>query len=197
MVLLLAVTFGLFAGLTLAFIQGRAYKIDGLRFTWLSMVAFLPQIIVLYMPSTRKIISKEVTAAILIGSLATLLVFTWLNRKLPGMRVLSLGLVLNLIVILANGGFMPINPETIEEALPAASNRYQLKVGERFGAKDILLTKDETKLEWLADRYLMPSWFPFQAAFSIGDIIIALGIFWLLVRANSDSCTYEKELQPL
>jgi hypothetical protein len=37
----------------------------------------------------------------------------------------------------------------------------------------------------LADRFLLPDWFPYKVAFSLGDILIALGIFWLLAKPGS------------
>jgi len=57
--------------------------------------------------------------------------------------------------------------------------------GSRFGAKDILLHPQNTRFEWLADRFLLPTWFPYQAAFSLGDVFIALGIFYLLAKPGS------------
>ena len=89
------------------------------------------------------------------------------------------GLVLNMAVIIVNGGFMPINPNTAER-LVGAERIASFEIGSRIGYKDILLPSTETRLEWLADRFLPPVGFPYQVAFSLGDIFIAFGAFWIL-----------------
>jgi hypothetical protein len=180
LILLVALLFGLIAGLILALYQKRVWQPPPLRTLWLVVIAFLPQIFFFYLPATRSKIPTVVVAAGLILSQAVLLVFCWLNRRLPGIWLLALGLVLNLLVISANGGFMPISPQTAAALLPA-NVLARLQVGGRFGyGKDILLTAGQTKLAWLADRFLLPAWSPYQVAFSLGDILVACGAFWLL-----------------
>jgi hypothetical protein len=110
-----------------------------------------------------------------------LLGFAWLNRKIIGMPILICGVILNLAVMAANGGFMPISPQTAsrlisEEAL------LDIQPGSRIGPKDILLHPQDTRLEGLADRFIPAAWFPYQGAFSLGDVFIAIGAFWILAR---------------
>jgi hypothetical protein len=147
---------------------------------WLVMIAFLPQIFFFYIPATRSKIPTGIVAAGLILSQVLLLVFCWLNRRLSGIWLLALGLALNLLVISANGGLMPISPQTASALLPA-NVLAKLQVGDRFGyGKDILLTTEKTNLVWLSDRFLLPSWSSYQVAFSLGDLLVASGAFWLL-----------------
>ncbi len=157
--------------------QGRTYQPPELRAIWLAFLAFLPQFIVLYLPRGRA--TDWLSAVCLLSSLLCFLGYTWLNRRVPGMSILLIGLALNLTVIAFNGGFMPISPQTAgqlvsENALP------DLQPGSRFGPKDILILPEHTRLEWLADRFLPPAWILYRVAFSLGDVFIALGAFTLL-----------------
>ena len=100
------------------------------------------------------------------------------------MQILIIGLILNLVVIAANGGFMPISPQTAER-LVSQENINSLMPGSRFGFKDILLPAQGTRLAILSDRFLLPANFLYQAAFSLGDIFIAFGAFWMLAFQKS------------
>jgi len=177
---LLAVLGGFVAGLLRAWYNGRVFAIPDLRTVWLVFVAFIPQWIVFYLPLTRRLASDEVAAAALLVSQTLLLIFAWFNRQLFAFWVLGLGLLLNLCVISLNGGLMPISPETLSKmGIDLAA--HALQVGERFGgSKDVLLPPAQTRFVWLSDRFLLPGWFPYSVAFSLGDILIAVGAFWLL-----------------
>ena len=182
MILLSALLAGWLSGLACARWQKRPYQIPTIKYLWLAFVAFLPQLLAFYLPATRTWIPDILAAASLLISLVLLLVFAWTNRNLAGMWLLMAGLVLNLAVILANGGFMPISPATAARLIPADAVEA-MHVGSRFGfGKDVLLLPEDTRLAWLSDRFLLPAWFFYHVAFSLGDIFIASGIFWLLLR---------------
>ena len=92
-----------------------------------------------------------------------------------------IGLGLNLIVILANRGWMPISSLTASR-LVDGNGTQSFSIGSRFGQKDILLLPQDMHFEILTDRFLLPGWIPYKVAFSLGDILIALGVFWLLAK---------------
>lgn len=185
MILLSAVIAGAVTGWACARWQGRPWQPPAFRSVWLVFVGFLPQLAAMYLPLTRRLLTDEFASAGLIVSQLFLLAFTLVNFRIPGMAILALGLVLNLTVIVANGGFMPLPLETAERFVdPVVLGR--LAVGERIdnSSKDILLPMSEIILPWLADRFVSPSWFFHRFAFSAGDVLIATGAFWMLVAVQ-------------
>lgn len=180
MILLVAILAGLAVGLFFARLQKHPWTVPPLHKPWLVIIAFLPQFFTLYLPATRTWVKDDLAAAGLIVSLALLLVFCWFNRRLSGVWLLALGLACNLLVIAANGGFMPISPQTASRiVLPEILATYGN--GDRFGTKDILLPPEQTRLIWLSDLFLPPKGFPYQVAFSPGDVFVAAGAFWLML----------------
>ncbi|HEX2980426.1 MAG TPA: DUF5317 domain-containing protein [Anaerolineaceae bacterium] len=179
MILLLAVFAGLIAGGARAIIFRRELQVPSIRLVWLAAAAFIPQAFVFSLP-TRYRFTPEIASGILIVTQFLLLLFVLLNGRLPGFWLLGLGLAMNMLVIGLNRGLMPISPETItrrSDAVPPSA----YTVGERLGyGKDVVLRPEDTRLEILADRFVTPSWFPEHFAFSLGDIVLALGMIWFL-----------------
>jgi hypothetical protein len=162
----------------------RPFQLPEIRWMWLVSLAVIPQILAFYLPATAYLFTKEAASVALVSSQIGLCLFVWINRHIPAFWILGLGLALNLMVILANGGLMPVSPETIMRLLPdLPAESWQ--IGERFGrSKDVVLLPSETVFPWLTDRFVTPAWYPQPAAFSLGDIFIALGVFWLFWQAG-------------
>jgi hypothetical protein len=163
--------------------EKRRYRSPNLKSLWLVPAAFAPQLLVAYLPATRSWLPVWLAAGAVPASLLIFLAFIWVNRTLPGMRVMLAGAALNLLVIASNGGWMPISPETASR-LPGANLLPISRLGDRFGQKDILLLPRDTHFAFLADRFLLPDWVHYQVAFSLGDILIAAGVFWLLASGG-------------
>jgi hypothetical protein len=174
------------AGLIRAWFHKSSLRIPDLRLVVLVLVAFTLQIIGLYMPGTGRSLPIQLFSFALVGSEVMLLIFAWSNRRLPGFWLLGLGLLLNLTVIVMNRGLMPISPETVLRLAPKTLPGV-LVTGERLGVtKDVVLPETQTSLAFLSDRFILSN--PFtkgsngnaMAAFSIGDVVIAFGAFWVL-----------------
>ncbi len=132
-------------------------------------------------------------AASLVISQLGLLTFCILNWRRAGISILTIGLLLNFVVILANGGWMPISPETVAQ-LVTPDAALHLEPGKRLGAsKDILLAADAIVFPWLADRFAPPDWIPYRFAFSVGDIFIGAGAFILLAFPKQNTAFLQKE----
>lgn len=174
MVLLMTIGFGLTAALLRAQRGRRHLSPPHLHGSSLIPVAFIPQALAFYLPSTWPM-PGSIAAVGLIVSQLSFLAFTWRNRSQAGMRLLGLGLALNLLVIVLNGGWMPISPETLTKLVPGTVTQ-DWPVNSRLGAsKDIMLTETETHLPWLADRFILDVQGLCRIAFSIGDVGVALG----------------------
>ena len=185
MILLVAVLVGGLTGWGIAKWQGKTWHSPIFRFPFLVVIGFLPQFCAFYFPLTRHQFSDSQASLCLILSQIMLLIFGWLNRSLPGMIILMLGLGCNLAVILANNGFMPLPLETAKFFVSQEA-MGNLILGGRISSasKDILLPEASIYLPWLADRFVFPDLFSYQFAYSIGDVFIAFGAFWLLVKGQ-------------
>ncbi len=180
MILIFAIVIGLVTGYLKAKLEGIPYHPDELRFLWLVLMAALPQFLIYSLPITRERISDQWIPFIIIGTQFVLLLFVWLNRKSPFFWLLGLGLLLNFTVISLNAGWMPISPDTLESQNVLTS---QWEIGSRLGySKDLVIAKESTNLWILSDILTLPKWIPYRVAFSVGDVLLALGVIGFLIH---------------
>ena len=152
------------------------------KYMWLAILAFGLQFLIV------KELSDPVSAKLVLGVSHVLLglcvVRNW--RRL-GFLIIGIGLALNLVVIYANGGLMPVAPEAVW-TMRLADSPDDLRTGERIGAKNVLLAPDDTRFYALSDR--IPTTTPRPRLYSVGDAVIAGGLVlaigevaWLVVVA--------------
>lgn len=188
MILLTAVAAGTLAGWGFAKWRGIAWQPPFFKATWLVALGFIPQFAAFYFPYTRDLFTDNLASASLVCSQVMLLLFAILNRRVTGMPVLMLGLGCNLAVILANGGFMPLTVEAASRLVNQAV-LDDLVIGGRISSasKDILLPDSRIVLPWLADRFVPPQNMFYRFAFSLGDVFVAAGAFWMLAGGRPAS----------
>jgi hypothetical protein len=161
--ILLAVPVGIALGYL---IGGRLGRLSEIRFEWAWLAATgLAVQILLFSTPIGDSFRGGVGEAIYVASTGMVLVAVWRNLRIPGLALVALGAISNLAAIVANGGVMPTTPE----ALAAAG----LDPREGFSNSAIL---DDPALAPLTDIFALPPWLPFANVFSIGDVLIALGI---------------------
>ena len=118
--------------------------------------------------------------------MAGLVVFALINAVAPGFWALGLGLISNFLVIVLNGGWMPISTETLIRMVPYQPENFWV-IGTRLGyTKDRILAPTQINLAWFSDRLLLPNWLPLNIAFSPGDIFISIGTILLLWSLSSN-----------
>jgi hypothetical protein len=110
-------------------------------------------------------------------SLVLLLSVVALNRDLPGVRLLGLGLFSNLLVIAANSGLMPIS---VEAAGRAGLFDVVAALQATGRHRHVALMDEGTKLWFLGDNIVLGYPLPSASVFSPGDILVALGAFIFL-----------------
>lgn len=150
------------------------------RWGWVAIVAFGLQIYLIYFPEpvSAGLVSPRV--GLLVLSYLMLIAVVWQNRALPGIGLIGAGLLANFAVMLLNGGYMPITTEALTQ-VGHARNAFGSEAGARvLATKDIVLPREATIAWWLSDIFVLPPPFPIPSVFSVGDMLIALGVFWLL-----------------
>jgi hypothetical protein len=105
-------------------------------------------------------------------TLIALLVFLFINRTVFGVQMLMIGLVLNLLVIGANGGRMPADPRAL--IATGQSAQAQLLEENRTAANCVIMSED-THLNFLGDRIVLPLLGTLGAAYSAGDLVALAG----------------------
>lgn len=151
---------------------GRLSRIaEGVGWSWLLLVGLALQVAVDATGPGGQLPSL-VGTGLLLASQLLVAVWGFLNRFRPGMPLVLLGLLLNAVVLVANGA-MPVAPEAIAAiGLPGV---------EPISGKHELMT-DHSRLRYLADIVPLP---PLRTIVSIGDIVLGAGLIPLLSHLMS------------
>ena len=151
-------------------------NLEHLRFEWwpLALAGLVVQL-VLFADPIQEQVGPEGPLIYVLSTFAVLAALLR-NLRLPGLPILAVGAVLNLIVIVANGGYMPSSPAAWLELTGAASLPVETY-------SNVALIGPGTVLPFLGDIFVFPRPLPMAPAFSLGDAIIALGAVVFLVTA--------------
>ncbi|HEX5881108.1 MAG TPA: DUF5317 family protein [Actinomycetota bacterium] len=162
------------AGVAVGLARGgslRRLREPGVRAARLGVAFLAVQSLVVVLPLRALGLPLVLGAVLLLASLVVLLGVARANGRLPGVPLLALGLLLNLLVVLANLG-MPVPAETLERAgigveQPAPDRPDPKHVLERGG----------TRLGLLGDRLAVR---PLHTVTAYGTVIELAGLFLLL-----------------
>lgn len=110
-----------------------------------------------------------------------IVVFLLLNLHLRSFASISLGIFLNFIAIVVNGGFMPASRVSLIKSGLGELVPHYLQNGGYWN--NSVLMSSKTHLNVLGDLFYLPLPAPFYSVFSIGDILIGIGIFFFIQQA--------------
>ena len=136
-----------------------------------ALFALLTQVAALRAPFGDDDLPRRI---LLVASYLLLLTFVAANLNRIGIAVIGVGLLLNFAAILANGGLMPI---TLETALKSGTLPADARLGHWLpGSKDVLLERGNVHLWFLGDRFTWDAVSSVVRAFSLGDVVLMLGV---------------------
>jgi hypothetical protein len=136
-----------------------------LRAVWLLLVALVAQLVLEFVDFPDERID-DVGFALLLATYVLILAFCALNRRLAGMTIIAIGVLLNVLVIALNQG-MPTKDDVVER------NGREVRVPIERTVKH-RPEEDDDLLPFLGDVLTVPG-FPNQQ-FSIGDVVIGIGV---------------------
>lgn len=167
-VLVVAVVGGLLVGTLL---DGSLASLErlSLRLGPLVVLALVLQLVA-FSPLERYLSGAEVVGMHL-ASYALLLAFVVANVRRPPVACFGAGVISNTLAIVVNGGLMPATRGALHLAgITEASGHHNNS--EVAGAA--------THLRFLVDVFALPHAVPLANVFSVGDVLIAVGLAWLI-----------------
>lgn len=99
-----------------------------------------------------------------------ILVFVFLNRRNPLLVVMGFGILLNALVIFANGGTMPVSTKVLQ----VYGSKIDISSRGMYSA-----INSSTRLSFLGD--IIPGKLILHFVFSIGDILTAIGMMLYII----------------
>jgi len=182
MFILYAVVIGLAVGLLGG---GKLAAIADIRFRWapLVMVGFLAQVLLFSDAVAARV--GDLGPVLYVASTLLVVVAVVRNLAIPGLPLVALGAASNLVAIVANGGFMPASPAALAALGKAVPPIYS---NSAVVAQPALFP--------LTDVFALPMWLPFHNIFSVGDVILAVGVAFVIATAMRRTTGAGRALRP-
>jgi hypothetical protein len=175
MIFLYAVGLGIALGYALGGRLSRLASME-LRQLWFVLLALGIQLLIFPLFSAKPLLPRG--TAILHG-VSYGLVFLWLvlNWRVRPLLVIGGGAIANIVAVSANGGYMPASADALRQTGHATVADI-LAHGEVYG--NLVGVSGTTHMNFLGDWVPLPRWLPFTTAMSAGDVLIVVGLVWLL-----------------
>ncbi|MEH7076458.1 DUF5317 domain-containing protein [Neobacillus drentensis] len=170
-----------FDGIVLSFIVGflrkgnlRALAQLKLKWGWVFPLLLIVELAVFKLQNGSKFLG-QISGYIYIVVYVFGLLFLYINRKNPGFILILIGVFLNFLVMVLNGGRMPVSVD----AAAVLDSSYIKVLKESLYAKHTMLTSS-SHLGILGDVIPISDPYPRTQVISIGDIIMNIGIFFFI-----------------
>lgn len=167
------ILYGVLIGLLVGFLAGgRPAGLAALRIEhgWVMIAGLIVQV-VLFSPAAAERVG-DLGPPVYVASTAIVAVAILANLRITGMAVVGMGAISNLAAIVSNGGYMPADPGAMAALGMAEPATY---------SNSAVLT--DPALQPLTDIFALPAWLPFANVFSIGDVIIVIGVVIVIAAA--------------
>ena len=151
-----------------------------LRGGWLVILAFFVQMATIFVVTDPTALGLK--RAVFAVTSVMLLLGVLPNLRWWAFRVLALGLFLNIVVMAANGGLMPVTPENLRLVPGVQAETVQLGQTPPQ-SKNVLLEPSETRLGFLSDVIFLSV--PRPKVYSIGDLLLFAGVAVFLVEIGA------------
>jgi hypothetical protein len=161
MFVLYAIPIGVLVGLLLG---GRLERLGELRLRWVALILVgLAVQAAIYTEAASRIVGS-IGPELYVASTAAVFVAVVRNIRVPGVAVIAVGAGCNLAAIVANGGWMPADAAALA-SVGGLGSGY---------TNSIVVANPPLRL--LTDLFALPAWLPFANVFSVGDLLIAVGV---------------------
>jgi hypothetical protein len=160
------ILYAVVVGLLVGFLSGgRVAGLAAVRVRWAPLiVAGLVAQVILFSEAVAPRVG-DLGPALYVGSTLLVLAAVVRNHEIPGLMAVIVGAACNVAAVVANGGYMP----AAQAALEAAGRTVPAAYSNSSAATDVAL--------WpLTDVFALPSGLPLANVFSVGDVLIGLGI---------------------
>jgi hypothetical protein len=162
-------------------IGGDVRRLSQIRIRHLELLlaAFAAKVAVALLGTAHTPIAVNAARPLNVVGAVLLLAVVWFNRRIPGAILFGAGLTLNLIVIVAFGGRMPV-------LIPHDADPNSAVLALLRGGLDPLHVALEHPqgLWFLGDILAVPGIGGHSSLVSIGDLVMAVGVAWLIIRCS-------------
>lgn len=140
---------------------------------YLIVIAFIIEFLTVYLSAKGYHFISNNIFYIHLFSYLLLFAGMFFNREQLSFKIIFAGTLLNFLVIMLNGGQMPVSTD----AMLGAGLTQDLNAIAQGQVVTHMIINANTVFKFLGDVFYIPSPYPRPKAFSVGDVFIAVGVF--------------------